>query len=181
MEESAFHRVVERSQSLVNKILNNIPEAHKFCVSSKSLTLHPSSESKKLQYMESSLGIPRAPTLKGLSAEFTLEMCLNRISEGLQMYQDLLGALCDRVSTPKKLEELQDDIRDLLVQITQMYELGQFEARVRYEGSGLASRLTGDFEVQVAAHLSLVQLQDFAQDIFRSLRNMAQTKPGLSG
>ncbi|KAG9350189.1 hypothetical protein JZ751_026542 [Albula glossodonta] len=180
MEDPAFQRTVERSRSLVNKILKDIPEAHKFSVNSESLTLHPSHEPKNLQYMEASLGIPRPPILKGLSTEFTLEICLNRISEGLQIYQDLLGALCSRVSTPEKLKELQADIRDLLTQITKMHEMGQFETSVKYGGSGLASRLSGDFEVQVATHLSLAHLRDFAQDIFRSLRNMSQAKPGLS-
>ncbi|KAG7492370.1 hypothetical protein MATL_G00013490 [Megalops atlanticus] len=181
MEDPNFHRAVERSQSLVNKVLNDIPEAHKSCVRSKSLTLQPSSESKNLQYMESSLGIPRAPTLKGLSDEFRLEMCLDRMSEGLQMYQDLLGVLSDRVSTPERLTELRADITDLLAQVVKMREMAHLETGVKYAGSGLASRLTGDYEMQVATHLILVQLQDFTRDIFRSLRNMGETKPEVQG
>ncbi|KAJ8364676.1 hypothetical protein SKAU_G00135070 [Synaphobranchus kaupii] len=180
MEHPDFLRAVEHSQSLVNKILKDIPDTHESCVSSKSLTLHPTSQPSNLQYMESSLRIPRAPILKGLSAEFTLEMCLNRTSEGLKMYQDVLSALRNRVSNPQKMKELQADVKDLLTQIKKMQELGQFETREEYRGSGLASRLSGDFEVQVATHLSLLQLQDFVRDIFRSLRNMIQTNPDLN-
>lgn len=45
---------------------------------------------------------------------------------------------------------------------------------VQPTATSLASRLTGDYEVQVATHLTLVQLQSFGQDIVRSLRNIAQ-------
>lgn len=48
------------------------------------------------------------------------ETCLNRISEGLQMYQDVLSALFNRVSNPEKLKEMQADVRDLLAQITKV-------------------------------------------------------------
>lgn len=37
----------------------------------------------------------------------------------------------------------------------------------------VALRLSGDYEVQVATHLTLVQLQTFGRDVARSLRNMA--------
>lgn len=36
----------------------------------------------------------------------------------------------------------------------------------------VALRLTGEYEVQVAAHLTLVQLQHFGQDMMRCLRNL---------
>ncbi|XP_061088432.1 colony stimulating factor 3 (granulocyte) a [Conger conger] len=179
MEHPDFLRVVEHSQNLVNKILKDIPDTHKSCVNHKNLTLPPSPESN-LEYMESLLRIPRAPLLKGLSAEFTLEMCLSRISEGLQMYQDVLSTLHNRVSNPEKMKDMQADVRDLLAQITKMQDLGRFQTRMKYGGSGLASRLSGGFEVQVAAHLSLLQLQDFSQHIFRSLRNMTDTDPDLN-
>ncbi|KAG5854932.1 hypothetical protein ANANG_G00043260 [Anguilla anguilla] len=183
MERPDFLRAVEHSQSLVNKILKDIPDTHKSCVSSKSLTLHPTlqpiSEPSNLQFMEDSLKIPRAPVLKGLSDEFTLEMCLKHISEGLQMYQDVLSTLHNRVSNPEKMKGMHADVRDLLAQITKMQELCRFETGAKYGGSGLASRLSGDFEVQVAAHLSLLQLQDFGRDVFRSLRNMTREEPDL--
>lgn len=36
--------------------------------------------------------------------------------------------------------------------------------------------LPGEYEVQVAAHLILVQLQSFGQDVDRSLRSLIQNK-----
>lgn len=37
-------------------------------------------------------------------------------------------------------------------------------------GSDLAARLDGDYDVQVAVHLTLTQLQSFCHDMSRSLR-----------
>lgn len=36
-------------------------------------------------------------------------------------------------------------------------------------------KLTGEYEVQVAAHLTLVQLQSFGQDVARCLRSLDQS------
>lgn len=36
-------------------------------------------------------------------------------------------------------------------------------------------RLTGEYEVQVAVHLTLVQLQSFGQDVARCLRSLDQS------
>ncbi|XP_036408789.1 granulocyte colony-stimulating factor-like [Megalops cyprinoides] len=181
MEDPEFHRAMERSKSLVNKLLSEIPAVHKSCVSSEALTLDPSGDQKNLQYMVTSLGIPPAPVLRALSADFTMEMCLNRMSEGLHLYQNLLSVVHDRISTPEKVTELLADIRDLLAQVQKMRELGQLESGVQYGGSGLGARLTGDYEVQVATHVTLTHLRAFAQDLFRSLRNVARSKPGLRG
>nr|XP_023676572.1 granulocyte colony-stimulating factor isoform X2 [Paramormyrops kingsleyae] len=174
MEGAGFKRALEHSQSLVNKILGDIPAAHKASVNSETLTLQPNSEPKNLDYMVTVLAIPSAPTLKAISADFTVEMCLDRMAEGLEMYQDLLKAVGDRASSPEKLRDLQADVKDLSAQIHKMHQLAGMESTAQYKGSGLDSRLTGDYEVQVATHLTLAQLRDFTQDIFRSLRNMAQ-------
>ncbi|KAG9343810.1 hypothetical protein JZ751_013191 [Albula glossodonta] len=126
--------------------------------------------------MMTALGIPSAPTLMAISADFTIEMSLNRMSEGLQLYQDLLSTVRNRVSTPEKLDDLLADIRDLLSQVLQMRELAQLEAGAQYGGSGLAAQLAGEYEVKVATHLALTQLQSFSQDMFRSLRNISRAK-----
>lgn len=41
----------------------------------------------------------------------------------------------------------------------------------------LASRLHGDYEVQVAVHLTLTQLRSFCHDMIRSLRAAATQRP----
>lgn len=44
-------------------------------------------------------------------------MCLDRMAEGLEMYQELLKAVGDRASSPEKLRDLQADVKDLSAQI----------------------------------------------------------------
>lgn len=45
----------------------------------------------------------------------------------------------------------------------------------------LASRLHGDYDVQVAAHLTLTQLRSFCHDLIRSLRAVATYRPRAAG
>lgn len=40
----------------------------------------------------------------------------------------------------------------------------------------LTLNLHGNYDVQVAAHLTLCQLLEFCHDLIRSLRNMAETQ-----
>ncbi|XP_048869108.1 colony stimulating factor 3 (granulocyte) a isoform X2 [Brienomyrus brachyistius] len=175
MEGAEFRRALKQSQSLVNKILGDIRAADKAPVNSE-----PNSEPKNLDYMVTVLAIPSAPMLEEISASFTVKMCLDRMAEGLEMYQDLLKVVGDRASSPEKLRDLQADVRDLSAQIHKMRQLAEMETTVQYKDSGLDSRLTGDYEVQVATHRILAQLRDFTQNFFRSLRDMAKEKPGLA-
>ncbi|KAL4660495.1 hypothetical protein GN956_G1364 [Arapaima gigas] len=178
MDDAVFQLALRLGHTVVRKLMEDIPAAHKATVRSPTLTLTSTTETH-LDYMVVSLGIPAAPVLKAIGADFTLETCLNHMSEGLQMYEDLLAAVSGRVAAPEKLTELQADLRELLAQVHKMRELSELEPTVPYTTSNLASRLTGDFEVDVATHLVLVQLQTFVQHIFRSLRNISHTKPGL--
>ncbi|KAM9474382.1 uncharacterized protein ACWYII_008692 isoform 2-T2 [Salvelinus alpinus] len=183
--------IPERSmdaRSLVEKILVNIPVVHGSSVKITGLTLDPSSQSRNIPYqsMVTSLGIPAAPELKTVcrplnQIDFTLEVCLSSMSAGLQLYQDVLGVLKERVTT-EKVTGLLADIRDLLAQVNKMQEPGQMSSVAQYEASGLASRLPGDYEVQVATHFILLQLRDFTQNLKRSLRNVEHltSRPGQS-
>uniref|UniRef100_A0A674DIF2 Granulocyte colony-stimulating factor n=1 Tax=Salmo trutta TaxID=8032 RepID=A0A674DIF2_SALTR len=110
------------------------------------------------------------------------EVCLSSMSAGLQLYQDVLGELKERMTTDK-VTGLLADIRDLLAQVNKMQEPGQMSSVSQYEGSGLASRLPGDYEVQVATHFTLLQLRDFTQNLKRSLRNVEHltSRPGQRG
>lgn len=60
------------------------------------------------------------------------------------------------------------------VQIQELSQVSILEAQT--DVSGLSSRLTGDYEVQVATHVTLAHLRSFSQDAFRSLRNIGQTR-----
>uniref|UniRef100_A0A4W5Q2E2 Granulocyte colony-stimulating factor n=1 Tax=Hucho hucho TaxID=62062 RepID=A0A4W5Q2E2_9TELE len=170
------------AMSLIEKILGNIPVVH------GSITT-PLLQSRNMPYqsMVTSLGIPAAPELRTVcrplnQIDFTLEMCLSSMSAGLQLYQDVLGELKERVTTDK-VTGLLADIRDLLAQVTKMQEPGQMSSVAQYEASGLASRLPGDYEVQVATHFTLLQLRDFTQNLKRSLRNVEHltSRPGQRG
>ncbi|KAJ8404367.1 hypothetical protein AAFF_G00341400 [Aldrovandia affinis] len=179
-ENPEFHKAVKESNNLINKILHEIPAVHKSCVNSEALTLDPSG-GQNLMYIVTSLGIPSAPELMGLSNEFTMEMCLNRMSEGLQLYQDLLSTVRDHVSTPEKVTDLRAAVTDLLEKVLQMRELAQLENGVQYEGTDLAARLTGPYEVMVATNVTLTELRSFTEHVSRSLGNIVRAKPALHG
>uniref|UniRef100_A0AAZ3NSN5 Uncharacterized protein n=1 Tax=Oncorhynchus tshawytscha TaxID=74940 RepID=A0AAZ3NSN5_ONCTS len=177
VDDPEFNLSVENSKSLIKKVLDAIPETHTSCIHSETLILNSSSENRKLQYLAINLGIPSAPTLKALTDNFTLETCLRRMSEGLQVHQDLLRAVVQHLANTERITALLTDIRDLRVQINRMLKAVQVvesPVAVQPTATSLASRLTGDYEVQVATHLTLLQLQSFGQDIVRSLRNIAQ-------
>uniref|UniRef100_A0A674DHG1 Uncharacterized LOC115170604 n=1 Tax=Salmo trutta TaxID=8032 RepID=A0A674DHG1_SALTR len=170
------------ARSLVEKILCNIPVVH------GSITT-PLLQSSNMPYqsMVTSLGIPAAPELRTVcrplnQIDFTLEVCLSSMSAGLQLYQDVLCELKERMTTDK-VTGLLADIRDLLAQVNKMQEPGQMSSVSQYGASGLASRLPGDYEVQVATHFTLLQLRDFTQNLKRSLRNVEHltSRPGQRG
>lgn len=55
-----------------------------------------------------------------------------------------------------------------------MLKMVQTESQVQPTAPTLALSLPGEYEVQVATHLTLVQFQSFGQDMVRSLRNITQ-------
>lgn len=166
--------IVQRSRSLIQKILLSIPDAHNSCIHTETLKLN-SSENEKLGVMATNIGIPSAPVLKTLSGTFSLETGLTRMSEGLQLHRALLGSVSPHLEKKEKVMELQADIRDLILQINKMLNKVKGEALAQPTPTPVALRLPGEYEVQVAAHLTLVQLQSFGQDVVRLLRSLDQS------
>ncbi|XP_059180969.1 colony stimulating factor 3 (granulocyte) a [Centropristis striata] len=171
VEGAQFQEIVQRSRTLVEKILQSIPDAHKSCITTETLQLN-STENMKLGIMASNIGIPAAPVLGGVSETLSLETRLTRMTEGLQLHRALLSAVSPRLENKDKVTALLADIRDLVVQINKMLKMVQAEAVVQPSPTPAALRLPGEYEVQVAAHLTLVQLQTFGQDVVRSLRSL---------
>ncbi|KAM9394368.1 uncharacterized protein KZ484_005425 isoform 2-T2 [Pholidichthys leucotaenia] len=157
---------------LVEKLLEDIPTLHAASINTEGLTLDSSSHTANLQIMVTSLGIPASPVLKPLSERFTLDMCVSRMLVGSHLYQRLLGVLSDKLSG---LKDLSADLRDLVTHLTKMKEAAQLSTDPSDQNQtlDLASRLPGDYEVQVAAHVTLTQLRSFCHDLIRSLRSIA--------
>ncbi|XP_069381550.1 colony stimulating factor 3 (granulocyte) b [Paralichthys olivaceus] len=170
----------ERAKTLVEKILRELPAVHTATVNTEGLTLDPAPQTPNLQMMVTSLGIPATPILKPLSERFTMDMCVSRMSVGCLLYQGLLGVLADRLSG---LTNLRADLRDLLTHINKMKEAAQFgaESPDQNQSLDLASRLHGNYEVQVAVHVTLTQLRSFCHDLIRSLRAIATYRRRAAG
>ncbi|XP_059204100.1 granulocyte colony-stimulating factor-like [Centropristis striata] len=170
----ALREAAERAKTLVEKIVRDIPAVHAAAVTTEGLTLDSAAQSTNLQLMVTSLGIPAAPVLKPPSEHFTLDVCVRRMLAGGRLYQGLLGVLSERVSG---LSNLQADLRDLLTHVAKMKEAAPSGGEEAEPSLDLASRLHGDYEVQVAAHLTLMQLKSFCHDLIRSLRAVAAYRP----
>ncbi|XP_041813569.1 uncharacterized protein LOC121621241 [Chelmon rostratus] len=179
----ALREAAERAKTLVEKILRDIPTVYTATITTQGLTLDPSSQTTNLQMMVTSLGIPAAPVIKPPSERFTLDICVSRMLAGSRLYQGLLGVLSDKLSGPSGLSDLRADLRDLLTHINKMKEVAQLRADVVEQNHGLdlASRLHGNYDVQVAAHLTLTQLRSFCHDLIRSLRAVAAYRPRAAG
>ncbi|XP_061906416.1 uncharacterized protein LOC133652073 isoform X2 [Entelurus aequoreus] len=165
---------VDRARMLMDKIAKDIPAVHVTVVSTEGLTLDLCQQASSWQMMAASLGIPPAPVLKPLSEGFTPEISVSRMAAGGRLYQGLLGVLSGRLGG---LDRLRADLRDLLTQIAKVREVAQLtdvdQSQNQNQDVDLASHLHGDYEVQVAAHLTLCQLRSFCHDMIRSLRALA--------
>ncbi|XP_061761776.1 uncharacterized protein LOC133556145 isoform X2 [Nerophis ophidion] len=161
---------VDRARMLVDKIAKDMPAVHGSVVST---------EASSWQMMAASLGIPPAPVLKPLSEGFTPETSVSRMEAGGRLYQGLLGVLSGRLG---RLDHLLADLRDLLTQIAKMREAAQLSVADvdQNQDTDLASHLHGDYEVQVAAHLTLCQLRSFCHDMIRGLRALATLRHPLN-
>ncbi|KAI4899436.1 hypothetical protein NFI96_018733, partial [Prochilodus magdalenae] len=184
MQDPEFQEAVENAHSLISKILLDIPEVHKSWITSESLSLDRN-DSTKLQYLKEVLNLPVAPALKPLSVNFTLDACLSQIVEGLRLHQTLLEVVSNlRRTKSASLDGLLYDIRDLLVHIRKMQSLKSMTSSPETQTvqksqlqEALAPHLSDDYTSQVAAHLALLQLRDFARDVYRSLRSMTLPDP----
>ncbi|KAL1004955.1 hypothetical protein UPYG_G00052640 [Umbra pygmaea] len=179
LEDLELKRNIQRARSLVNKILRLIPVVHGSCVSTNDLTIDPPSQPTDMQHQSLGTysGIPTAPELETVCRpvnriDFPLDECLNSISAGLQLYQDVLGVLVLKVTSACQVTLLQADIRDLLAQINKMNESGLTSSGDQFDALVFAEGLRGDYEVQVATHVTLLRLRNFTHDLKRSLRNV---------
>ncbi|KAM3591608.1 uncharacterized protein V6R79_004752 [Siganus canaliculatus] len=180
VEDPQSQEIVQRSRSLIQKILLFIPVTHKSCIHSEALQLN-STENERFALMASTIGIPAAPAIRTVSENFTLEACLRRVSEGLQLHRALLISVSPRLKNTDKVTELLADIKDLIININKLLKMIQKEAPVQPSPTPMSLRLPGDYEVQLAAHLTLVQLQAFGQDVVRCLRSLDQSNEEEEG
>ncbi|CAM4630177.1 unnamed protein product [Leuciscus chuanchicus] len=161
---------VKNAVSLAKEILSNIRGAHDACVTSAGLTL--SSEAKSLEYLLSDIGIPAPPVLK--SEELTMETSLNRIVNGLELHHKLLEEIGVVLNSSEELKPLLAGVRDLCDQVKKVQRLAQIPSPESQDGfPGLSLQGRSDYQVQVAAHLTLQQLRSFTQDVFRTLRHIS--------
>uniref|UniRef100_A0A668RVV8 Uncharacterized protein n=1 Tax=Oreochromis aureus TaxID=47969 RepID=A0A668RVV8_OREAU len=168
-----FKEAVERVMRLVEKIRKDVRSVHDAYCPPQGLTLDPSSQTGQLEMMRITLGIPDTPVLKELSEQFT-DMCVSRMLAGGRLYQGLLVDLSGRLGG---LEALSAELRDLVTHINQMKDTAQLSSDSSDQSSlDLTLNLHGNYDVQVAAHLTLCQLLEFCHDLIRSLRNMAETQ-----
>uniref|UniRef100_A0A3B4GIT8 Uncharacterized LOC102201030 n=1 Tax=Pundamilia nyererei TaxID=303518 RepID=A0A3B4GIT8_9CICH len=102
------------------------------------------------------------------------DMCVSRMLAAGRLYQGLLVDLSRRLGG---LEALSAELRDLVTHINQMKDAAQLSSDSLDQSSlDLTLNLHGNYDVQVAAHLTLCQLLEFCHDLIRSLRNMAETQ-----
>lgn len=170
--EPQVQELVQRSLTLLEKIMQDIEVTHKSCVTVKGLTELNSPENAKLVNIASTIGIPSAPVL--MLNTVTLETCLKNISEGLQLHQALLSAISSHLEDRDKVDTLKADIKDLVLQIHKMLKTVNGEA-VQATPPAMPLNLSGGYEIQVATHLTLVQLQAFGRDVERYLRTLDQS------
>ncbi|KAL6095223.1 uncharacterized protein ACO6RY_16470 [Pungitius sinensis] len=173
VSDQRFQDVVQRSRSLMQKIVSSVPDAHESCVHAEALKLN-SSRNANLVVMASNIGIAPAPVPRVVSESFPLDAALRNVSEGLQLHRALLSAVSPRLANKDRVTGLLADIKDLIIQINKMVKMANAEAAVQPTPSPTptALRLTGEYDVQVAAHLILVQLQSFGRDALRCLRSL---------
>ncbi|XP_034154604.1 uncharacterized protein LOC117595875 isoform X2 [Pangasianodon hypophthalmus] len=168
-QNSDFKSNVQDAQSLVNKMLKNIPAVHKSCVK-KQFTSDPFS----LEYIRETLAIPSPPKLAPISETHTLEMNLGRISEGLQLHQHLLQEVKEKVDCSGELTPLLAEISELNTHINKVQALAGIPASKPQLGSVsvLSALSKDDYNLNVGVHLLLEQLRAFAQDTARALREI---------
>ncbi|KAJ0060223.1 hypothetical protein NL108_004083, partial [Boleophthalmus pectinirostris] len=76
-----------------------------------------SPENRNMEIMASDIGIPKAPVLRVVSENCSLETSVKHMSEGLQLHRELLNAVMPHLNNNMKMAELSNDIGDLDLQI----------------------------------------------------------------
>ncbi|XP_029013727.1 uncharacterized protein LOC114859856 isoform X2 [Betta splendens] len=164
-QNQGLKKAVEQTKMVLDKVLETTATI-------PGLTLTPPSQSTDLDRMRKELDIPNPPTIEPLSPNFTLDMCMSHMLAGIQLHQSLVSVLSGKLSG---LSNLNSDLRDLKLRIDKMKEaahLSDTSGLDQNSSSDLVSHLDTDYNVQVAVHLTLTQLQTLCQDMIRSLRNI---------
>ncbi|XP_061823528.1 uncharacterized protein [Nerophis lumbriciformis] len=169
VDEQQFQALVRWSRSLTEKILLSVSYMHTSCIHIESLQLN-SSENAKFSTLASSINIPATPVLRITSEK--LENSLRHMHEGLQLHRALLSCVSPRLENTQTATNLMDDVRDLAIQVNKMLKMLLTEHAMQTSLPSVKLRLPGEYEVQVAAHLTLVQLQSLSQDMVRFFRNL---------
>nr|XP_057918318.1 uncharacterized protein LOC131109880 [Doryrhamphus excisus]XP_057918319.1 uncharacterized protein LOC131109880 [Doryrhamphus excisus] len=162
VDEEQFQAFVRRGRSLTDKILLSVPDAHTSCVHIESLQLN-SDDNAKLGTVASIMNFPAAPVLRIASEK--VEMSLRHMHEVLQQSRALLSFVCPRLQNTQTVTDLMDDVRDLSIQISKMLKMLQTEYVVQTPPPSVTLRLPGEYEVQVATHLTLDRLRSLSQDM----------------
>uniref|UniRef100_A0AAY5EDY4 Uncharacterized protein n=1 Tax=Electrophorus electricus TaxID=8005 RepID=A0AAY5EDY4_ELEEL len=146
----------ENGHSLITKILNDIPAAHKSWINI----------AVRLAFLDRS--VPCA-----------VHDCLSRISEGLSLHKALLKVIRKKMtSASAEVNELLFDIRDLALLMRTLAPApaaGAPPVRVISENrleEDLRPGLSSEYLVKLAAHLTLLQLRQFGQDVSRSFQTV---------
>ncbi|XP_026803711.3 uncharacterized protein LOC113547531 [Pangasianodon hypophthalmus] len=177
MRSSEFQDAAENALSLITKILSDIPAVHKSLIHTTTLSLDESDLST-LQFLKDSLALPEPSPLQPLSDKFKLDVSLGRIAEGLKLHKTLLKVISELVHfKPKKLNDFLYDLRDSLLHVHKMQHVikavnGPEKVSESQLQEDLAPKLKNEYVSQVAAHLALIQLRQFAKDVSRSLQSM---------
>ncbi|XP_026133451.1 colony stimulating factor 3 (granulocyte) a [Carassius auratus] len=171
---------IEQAHSLINKILQDIPTTHAAWINNTSLTLGDSKTMQELQYLKNDINITYAPVLQTISNEFSMETCLANITKGLQLHMNLLKEIINVSKLPQteQVIDLQAEIQELLDLIEELQNQAGFDTSTQAtdeQSHDLVNRLTNTYLAQVAAHLTLQQLQDFSCEILRSIRSMTSS------
>ncbi|XP_058650147.1 colony stimulating factor 3 (granulocyte) a [Onychostoma macrolepis] len=164
---------IEKAHSLIKKILQDIPTTHAAWINNKSLILGDSKTRLELEFLKKDMNIPYAPVLQNISEISSMKTCLANITKGLQLHLNLLKAISKATTLAQT-----DEVKDLQAEIQELWDLIE-ENQASDEQSqtlehDLAKHLTSEYMTQVAAHLTLQQLQDFSRDILRIILSMAE-------
>lgn len=166
--------LVRRCLTLAEKLVKNVEDTHKSYVTSESFKELNSPENAKLVIMKSRMGIPSTPALRPPSDNTTLESSLKNISEGLQLHRALLSAISSHLDHQETVAALSSNIKDLLLQIHKVLKLVGGGA-VPASTAPVSLSVSGEYEVQAATHLILVQLRAFGCDVKDHLRTLDQS------
>uniref|UniRef100_A0A8C6S4T3 Uncharacterized protein n=1 Tax=Neogobius melanostomus TaxID=47308 RepID=A0A8C6S4T3_9GOBI len=171
VDQEQFQDLVLKSHSLIQKILFSIPGVHNSSIYMKTLQLK-SPDNTKMVIMATNIGIPEAPVISAVSENCTLETSLSKITEGLHLHRELLNVVLPKLNNNEKMMELSNDVRDLDLLIQRMLKLIQKSTPPAPTYKPVVLRLPGEYDIQVAAHLTLWKLQAFGQDVVKCLRSM---------